>query len=494
MNITPGNPVSDDSEDVSRFGYRQQLKRSIRSFSSFALSFSLISITTGVFAGFGFAVRQFGPAVVWSWLLVAGGQFLVALVLAELSARFPLSGYGYQWTSRLMSPRVGFFVGWVLLVQFMTGFPGICSAMGQYAEAMLAGGAGLPIASKWITLGLITVAALIHLFGIRLASFLNDAGVIAEIAGSISVALVLLVMFGPGHREPAMLFMDATSYPSGLPGGLQGFAVSLLMGAWCLTGFEAAADMAEETHRPATVVPRAVVWSLVSSSVGGLLMLAGFLFAMPDLRAVQASSTPLSDILLARLGPEITRGVMLVVFVSIFACALASLASATRLLFSMARDNMLPASSWLRRVHPRRATPATAIIFVWLVSCIVVLSLERIEIITSVSAVATYIGYAVILVAAIRGMRERHGCEGFSLGRWRPVVGPIALAWVIFLIAALTVPVADPAVGRLPSRVMAGVLATGTMVYYLLIRARIRRGEAGPPSTPERWIRGEEKT
>jgi amino acid transporter len=484
MNVPHRDSEPADSEDVARFGYSQQLKRSIRSFSSFALSFSLISMTTGIFAGFGFAIRQTGPAAVWSWILVAAGQLLVALVLAELSAYYPLSGYGYQWTSRLMNPHFGFFVGWMLLLQFMTGFPGICSAIGQYAEAVVAPGSGLPVSPKWIALGLVTCAALIHIFGIRLAAILNDAGVIAEIAGSLAVAVVLLFMFGRIHPAPAALFMDTTSYPSGLPGGIQGFAVSLLMGAWCLTGFEAAADLAEETHRPASVVPKAVVGSLLTSSVGGLLMLVGFLLAMPNLRAAQESSTPLSDILLARFGPGITRGVMLVVFVSIFACALASLASATRLLFSMARDNMLPASSWLKRVDPVHRTPMNCIVLVWFISCLVILGLERLEIITSISAVATYIGYAGIILAAMRGLSGRPAASGFGLGRWRTVVGRTALVWVVCLLAALTIPVADPAVGRLPSKVTMGVLAMGAIIYYLLLRSRIQRAEAGPPPAP----------
>lgn len=484
MNIPHRDFEPGDSEDVARFGYSQQLKRSIHSFSSFALSFSLISMTTGIFAGFGFAIRQIGPAAVWSWILVAAGQLLVALILAELSAHYPLSGYGYQWTSRLMNPHIGFFVGWMLLVQFMTGFPGICSAIGQYAEAVVAPETGLPVPPKWIALGLVTCAALIHIFGMRLAAILNDTGVVAEIAGSLAVAVVLLVVCGRLHPAPVALFMETTSYPSGLPGGMQGFAVSLLMGAWCLTGFEAAADLAEETHRPATVVPRAVVGSLLTSSFGGLLMLAGFLLAMPNLRAAQASSTPLSDILLARLGPGITRGVMLVVFVSIFACALASLASATRLLFSMARDNILPASSWLKRVDPVRRTPTNCIILVWFISCLVILGLERLEIITSISAIATYIGYAGIILAAIRGLSGKPPASGFGLGRWRPVVGRIALAWVVCLLAALTVPVADPVVGRLPSKVMLGVLAAGAIVYSLVVRGRVLRGEAGPPPSP----------
>jgi amino acid transporter len=291
-------------------------------------------------------------------------------------------------------------------------------------------------------------------------------------------------MFGRNHPAPVRMFVETTSYPSGLPGGIQGFAVSLLMGAWCLTGFEAAADLAEETHRPASVVPKAVVGSLLMSSVGGLLMLVGFLLAMPNLRAAQESPTPLSDILLVRFGSGITRAVMLVVFVSIFACALASLASATRLLFSMARDNMLPASSWLKRVDPVRHTPMNCILLVWFISCLVILSLQRLEIITSISAVATYIGYAGIILAAMRGLSGRPPASGFSLGRWRPVVGPAALAWVVFLLAALTIPVADPAVGRLPSKVTLGVLAIGAIVYHLLLRGRIQRGEAGTPPAP----------
>jgi hypothetical protein len=84
-----------DANELQQFGYRQQLRRTLGSFSSFAVAFSLISVFTGVFANFGHGLRQVGGALVWSWLLVLAGQMLVALVLAELSTRFPLSGYGY---------------------------------------------------------------------------------------------------------------------------------------------------------------------------------------------------------------------------------------------------------------------------------------------------------------------------------------------------------------------------------------------------------------
>src|SRR5262249_40619293 len=91
-----------DAAELRRLAYLQQLKRTLGGFTSFAVSFSIISITTGISANFGSAYGLVGPAVVWSWWIAVAGQILVALVLAELAVHFPLSGYGYQWAARLV--------------------------------------------------------------------------------------------------------------------------------------------------------------------------------------------------------------------------------------------------------------------------------------------------------------------------------------------------------------------------------------------------------
>jgi hypothetical protein len=90
----------DDSE-LDRYGYRQQFARSLRHFESFAVAFSFISITTGIFMTYGFALATGGPCSIWTWLIVVAGQSLVALVYGALATRVPLSGYSYQWASRL---------------------------------------------------------------------------------------------------------------------------------------------------------------------------------------------------------------------------------------------------------------------------------------------------------------------------------------------------------------------------------------------------------
>ena len=82
----------DDDAVLSRFGYHPQFIRTLRSFESFAVAFSFISITTGIFTTFGFLLNTSGPRGIWTWVIVIVGQTLVACVYAALAAKVPLSG------------------------------------------------------------------------------------------------------------------------------------------------------------------------------------------------------------------------------------------------------------------------------------------------------------------------------------------------------------------------------------------------------------------
>jgi len=96
-----------DVDELAKFGYKQELDRSLGLFSSFAAGFSYISIMTGVFElfFFGFFLRR--ACVHLDWPAVFAGQFLVALCFAELAGQYPLAGSVYQWPSRSpgRSPR-----------------------------------------------------------------------------------------------------------------------------------------------------------------------------------------------------------------------------------------------------------------------------------------------------------------------------------------------------------------------------------------------------
>src|SRR3712207_2218891 len=101
-----------DAQDLENLGYSQKLNRTIGAYTSFALGFSMITITTTIFSLFGSPFETLGGSAIWLWLPVTGGVLLITLIYARLSARLPVTGYAYQWSSRLVSPHYGWFTGW----------------------------------------------------------------------------------------------------------------------------------------------------------------------------------------------------------------------------------------------------------------------------------------------------------------------------------------------------------------------------------------------
>src|SRR6516225_5495323 len=87
---------STDVDELAKFGYKQELDRSLELF--------FFGYLTG------------GPAMIWTWPAVFIGQFLVALCFAELAGQFPLAGSVYQWSKQIARPFTSFFGGWILTV------------------------------------------------------------------------------------------------------------------------------------------------------------------------------------------------------------------------------------------------------------------------------------------------------------------------------------------------------------------------------------------
>src|SRR3954466_12141401 len=87
--------------ELAQFGYKQELKRSLGLFSSFAVAFSYISPSTGIFALFGLGLSTIGGVFFWSWPIVAAGHFITALSFGEVASHIPIAGSVYQWSKYL---------------------------------------------------------------------------------------------------------------------------------------------------------------------------------------------------------------------------------------------------------------------------------------------------------------------------------------------------------------------------------------------------------
>ncbi len=113
MSVTGNRQGEEAEQTLLNYGYRQEFRRELKRFASFAVGFSFISITTGIFSTYGGVLNWGGPLGIWTWPFVVVGQLFVAFVFAALASRMPLAGYSYQWVSRLVNPKVGWLVGWV---------------------------------------------------------------------------------------------------------------------------------------------------------------------------------------------------------------------------------------------------------------------------------------------------------------------------------------------------------------------------------------------
>src|SRR5580658_8648071 len=187
-----------DSADLAGFGYNQELKRSLGLFSSFAVAFSYISPSTGIFTLFALGLTTLGGVFIWTWPVVALGQFIVALNFAEVSSHYPVAGSVFQWTKYLASRRYSWMTGWTYL------FAGILTVTAVVATIPLAlipalnglGWHSLNAASLHtqlvVALIILVIITVLNIYGVRLVALINNTGVIFEILGMFVCAIVLL--------------------------------------------------------------------------------------------------------------------------------------------------------------------------------------------------------------------------------------------------------------------------------------------------------------
>ena len=468
------------------FGYPSRFPRVLRRFALFAVAFSIVSITTGIFLNYSYGLTQMGPAAVWLWPVAAVGQFLVVLVLAELAGHFPLAGANYQWSARLVGSRFGYLVGALGVLYGAVGLPGIALlGLAPLAATVLGLDAADTRLLLFIAVLALVIAYLVNIVRVQLAARVNNVAVFAEIIGTVVLSLVVFFAWvrggsAVGGGDHGFAFLSTTVPGAVFPDALVGGA---LVGIFTLVGFEAAADLAEEAVDARRTVPRAMILSVVVSGVLGWAALIGFTLAIPDLATVSASPVPLAAIAGYWLGPAATGVFLAIVVFSMFALIVVAAASNSRLIFAMARDGMLPFSSTLQRVAARTSTPVPALV-TSLVVCLVLLAYGTADgnaftVLVGATALVPYLVYALTLGAYLARRRTlvSSGDGGFRLGAAALPVAGLAMLWLVAVIAALTLPEAF----RAADYVVLGALALAGLWYAAALHWRLRDGTAGVP-------------
>lgn len=467
---------------VAAFGYKPELRRSLKFFSLFAVAFSVVSISTGLFLNYGFAINSFGPAAIWTWPIASVGQILMALIIAELSTKIPLAGYAYQWGARLVNSAYGWFVAAFALL-YMLVTVGAISLLGIAPLFLRAIGVNNPDARLVLSVAIIAMllAITFNVISVQITSRVNNLAVFTEIAGTVVLAVLLLILWGVhgAHGKASLGILGSVSRIQ--PGAAwYGFALAGLLGIYTLVGFELSADLTEEAVESQRSVPRGVISGVAISAVLGMIALIAFTLAIPNLHAVQTSSLPLVTIADHWLPNGLVRVLIFLVSFSMFALVVVTIAAAGRLVFSLGRDKMLPFSNHLSSVSPRSRTPVPA-----LVTCGVImlaltwwgyLQASSFATLVGATALAPYIVYLLIVVSyAVKRKTLAEVKGGFNLGRYGMPVMVVALVWIVTACLVLILPA--PFHGA--DKVVGGGFVIALIWYLAALRKRIRSGQAG---------------
>lgn len=442
MSATDKSQPVYDEQVLHKYGYQQEFRRELKRFTSFAVGFSFISITTGIFTTYGSVLNWGGPLGVWTWPLVIVGQLLVALVFGALTARLPLAGYSYQWVSRLANPKIGWLVGWVSFTFLIVDVVAVDYAVAatvlpslfNYTET--AGNAWLATAI------VILIQALLIIFSTVWSTRINNTAVGTEVIGIVGLTLLLLIvgavrgLLHPDHLFSTGIVSSSGYFSFGTLTSAGPFMLSFLLGAFTIVGFEAAANLAEETQDAHRTVPFAMWSSVLLSGVVGFAFLFMLNLASGNIKALSASATPVADIVTQTLGTVVGDIFLILVTFSIFACGLVIFITATRLTWAMSRDQRFPGHQIFSRVDAHTGTPVAATILLGvLIEIVLAIFANQSNALTNLFSAATLLPAIIYLATVILYICTRHRLpqtEGFKLGRFEWPVIILALVWLVF--------------------------------------------------------------
>ena len=450
-------------------------------FSSFALSFSIISVLTGITTTYGVALAGGGPAALGiGWPVVSAGTLVVALAMGELASAFPTAGALYHWSAWLGGPGWGWFTAAMNLVGQLAIVAAIDLGCAQTMTATL----GAPAWATWpLLVAILGSHAALNVVSVRVVARLNDLSATVHLVG-VLVLVGLLFAFGKAHPFSWVAETGFTTRPDGsYP---LGFLNALILGMWTFTGFDASAHVSEETHDPARRAPWGIVSAVVVSAVAGYALVVALTLAIEDLPATAAADQPALFVLRHALGEGVGRAAMGLAILAMWFCGLSSVTSASRMLFAFARDEGLPMHAKLRLVSPRWKTPHVAILAVCgaaftLVAVTAPLSDAAFLAVASLATTGLYTSYAApILLGAIARARGRWTRVGpWNLGAFGPSIAWGAVVWSLAVLVVCALP---------PNAVAGEMLGGGgRAVLALLYFASRARAVPGPA----RWRRSE---
>jgi len=386
------------------------LKPTLGLFDATAISVGAI-IGAGIFVVTGIAAGYAGSALVVSMLIAAIISLLTALSFAELTAWQPKEGSIYEYTYQLISPFAGFLTGWMWILSNTFAGAAVSLGFAHYLTALF------PILQANLVAAILCIAfTTLNYFGVRQSAVINNFLVVAKL-----LILAFFIIFGLAYINPSNFTPFAP------------FEVGVFYGAcyifFAYGGFARVAVIAEEVKDAKRNVPRAILLSLIISTI--VYILVGLIAV--GLIGASRLSDPSSPALTHAISVTGNAAAFYIVsaggLLATASVLLTAILGVSRMAYAMARRKDIPQT--LSKLHPKYGTPYYSI---WIIGALMALLVLLIDL-TKVVAISTFallFYYALANISALRLKVQKRLYPQFV-----PFLGAITcLALLIFILFA----------------------------------------------------------
>lgn len=402
-----------------------QIERRLKLIHVVAIGLAYMS-PMAVFDTFGIASDVSSGHVPAAYIVVFIAILFTALSYGKLVRQFPNAGSVYTYTRNIINPYLGVIVGWVTFIAYIA-LPMINALL---ADIYLS--AGFPEVPGWVWIaGLLAIISFLNIFGVKLAASVNLLLVVFQaLVGIIFTYLTIRsIVKGPESFIPIGEIFPSGDEFSGLFGAAALLALSFI-------GFDAITTLSEDTVNPKKTIPKAI---LLVAGIGGVFFFSVTYFMQslfPDVSIfndIEGASPEIAVI----IGGNLFLSFFLAgALFSVFASGLAAQVSASRLLYAMGRDGVLP-KKFFGYLHPKYNSPVANILLIGVLSLSAIfLSLEAA---TSLINVGAFTAFSFVNLCVIINFFRHQGPRTFGLFVGSLIFPLIGLAFVVYLWANLDI-------------------------------------------------------
>ncbi|HJT14720.1 MAG TPA: APC family permease [Dongiaceae bacterium] len=432
---------------------------------------------TGIYALTGQVAKQVGGAV-WMPFVVA---FAVAVVTAfsylELVTKYPRAAGAALYTHRAFG---------IHFITFIVAFAVMCSGITSASTASRAFAANLSdafdlglggtIGITLIGLGFMALVAIINFRGVGESVKANVVLTCVELTGLLIIILIGLWAIGAGEGDVSRVTQFSASAERG---AFWSVIAATTLAFFAMVGFEDSVNMVEECKEPRSIFPKILLTGLlITGLIYVLVSISSVTLVAPE--QLGEGETPLLKVVQAG-APDFPLEVFgLITMFAVANSALINMLMASRLVYGMSRERVLPAI--LGKVHPSRRTPYVAIAFTTLLAFGLITFVGGVPALGGTTALLLLCVFTVVNVAVLVLRKETVGHDHFRTPTFLPVIGALACAFL-----------AGPWTGRDPVQYkVAGILiGIGVVLWVVTVLVNRAIGQvAAEPVTGEGGIRG----